>query len=73
MRHDKSNASYLQCFGDDFFVYMWSVEQLEISATQCDATSLATLHLDATGSVVRNNPYCKKKNVLLCRGNSYYG
>lgn len=60
------DSSYIKCAGQPFFVHMYSLEQLEI-CKQVQKTESLTLHIDATGGVVRPPPTAEKR-VLYYAG-----
>lgn len=62
MRWDKQKRSYLQFTGDPLTVYIFSPEQVQVLKTRANLDNIVVLHLDATGSVLRQ-PTPESKRV----------
>lgn len=67
MRRDSSNANYIQYIGEPLTVYVFSKEQIFLLKNAVQQNTFTALHLDATGSVVRQ-PVTEKKRIFYYAG-----
>lgn len=57
----RNNLAYIKVVGQPLHVYIYSQEQLEILCKNFADEEDLTIHLDATGRIVRKPPKCNKK------------